>query len=142
MPFATLTQTFGSDLETMNVFISYSLEDGEFARKLISRLAKAGLEVWDAASQVSPGDNWALETGKALEKSDAMIVLISPASAKSHTVQKEIEYALTSKRFQDRLIPVVVRPTSKFPWILQHMQMEKGQPAEVSKRILSRLKAA
>jgi TIR domain len=126
----------------MNVFISYSLEDGEFARKLISRLAKAGLEVWDAAAQVGPGDNWALKTGKALEKSDAMIVLISPASAKSHTVQKEIEYALTKERFQDRLIPVVVKPTTKYPWILEHMQMLRGEPAEVSKRILSRLKKA
>jgi hypothetical protein len=112
----------------MNVFISYSLEDGEFARKLISRLQKAGLEVWDAASQVAVGDNWALKTGKALEKSDAMIVLISPASAKSHMVQKEIEYALTKERFQDRLIPVVVKPTTKYPWILEHMQMERGNP--------------
>ena len=126
----------------MNVFISYSLEDGEFARKLISRLKNAGLEVWDAASQVGPGDNWSLEIGKALEKSDAMIVLISPASSKSLMVQKEIEYALTKERFQDRLIPVVVRPTSKFPWILERMQMERGEPAEVSKRILSRLKKA
>ncbi len=131
-----------SDLEPMNVFISYSSEDGEWAQELISRLKRAGLKVWDAASEVAAGDNWSLKIGKALEKSDAMIVLISPDSARSPWVQREIEYALTSERFQDRLIPVVVRPTSKYPWILQRMQMEKGKPAEVSKRILSRLKAA
>jgi hypothetical protein len=124
----------------MNVFISHSSEDADWARKLTARLKRAGLKVWDA-SQVSAGDNWALEIGKALEKSDAMIVLISPASAKSLTVQKEIEYALTTERFQDRLIPVVVKPTSKFPWILHRMHMERGEPAEVSKRILSRLQS-
>jgi hypothetical protein len=126
----------------MNVFVSHSSEDGEWARKLMQRLERAGLEVWDAASKILPGDNWALEIGRALERADAMIVLISPASAKSPTVQKEIEYALSSKRFQDRLIPVVVKPTNRFPWILQRMQIEKGELADVSKRIVSRLRAA
>jgi hypothetical protein len=126
----------------MNVFVSHSLEDSEWARKLIARLELAGFEVWDAASRISAGDNWALEIGKALEKADAMIVLISPASAKSQMVQKEIEYALTTERFQNRLIAVVIKPTRKFPWILERMRVESGKPTEVSKRIVSRLKAA
>jgi hypothetical protein len=126
----------------MNVFVSHSLEDSEWARKLIARLERAGFEVWDAASQISAGDNWALKVGNALEKADAMIVLLSPSSAKSPVVQKEIEYALTTERFQNRLIPVVVKPTRKFPWILDRMQVETGEPTEVSKRIVSRLKAA
>jgi hypothetical protein len=37
-------------------------------------LEKGGFEVWDPAARLTPGDNWALEQGKALEDAEAMVV--------------------------------------------------------------------
>ncbi len=124
----------------MSVFISYALEDQEWARELMSRLSESGIEVWDPAAQVFPGDNWALKIGQALEKSNAMVVLLSPAAAKSEPVQRDVQYALGSKRFKNRLIPVMIKSTTRFPWILKDLQVERGTPLDISKRILKRLK--
>lgn len=103
----------------MKVFLSYSSEDREIAQELASKLSKAGLDTWDPAEALFPGDNWALRIGEALEESDAMVVLISPTSVKSEHVQHEIQYALGAARYKGRLIPVVVKPTKDMPWILK-----------------------
>jgi len=124
----------------MNVFLSHAPEDQEWARELASNLRRRGIKVWDSASELSPGENWHLQVGKALEEAQAMIVLISPAAAESEELAHEIEYALTSKRFRDRLIPVIVKPTKKLPWILDRLNPERGEPSQVSERIAERLK--
>ena len=124
----------------MRVFISHSYEDKRWADQIAAKLKQAGLYVWDPEAELFPGDNWHLEIGKALAAAEAMIVLMSPAAAESKMLREEISYAIGSKKFKDRLIPVIVRPTSKMPWILKTMNPEKGDPAEVSKRIIRRLK--
>ena len=106
----------------MKLFLSYSSSDRELARGLISRLVAEGFEVWQD-EEVAPGDNWALAIGKALEESDAMIVLLSPDAAKSEWVGRDVEYALTSPRYRNRLLPVVVRPTRRIPWILRKLPL-------------------
>jgi hypothetical protein len=44
-----------------------------------------------------------------------MIVLVSPAAITSDLVKREVEHALTSDRFQDRLFPLIIRPTKHVP---------------------------
>ena len=126
----------------MRVFISYSDEDRRWANQIAARLKQAGLHVWDPESELAPGDNWPLEIGKALASAEAMIVLMSPAAADSRMLQEEVSYALGSKKFKNRLIPVIVKPTSKMPWILKKLNPERGDPAAVSARIIHRLKMA
>jgi hypothetical protein len=128
--------------KTVRVFISHSDEDKRWANEIATKLKEAGLHVWDPDAELYPGDNWHLEIGKALAAANAMIVLMSPAAAESKLLREEISYAIGSERFRDRLIPVVVRPTNKMPWILKTMRPEKGSPDEVSKRIIQRLKAS
>ena len=99
------------------VFLSYAAKDREFARRIASKLSALGLTVWDAAEKVAPGDNWLLEMGKGLQQSDAVVVLLSPASMASESVQREIEYALSTAKFENRLIPVQVKPTRELPWM-------------------------
>jgi len=107
----------------MKIFISHSESDEKWARLLRSRLSEEGFEVWNSASDIAPGDNWLLKSGKALEAADAMIVLLSPDSAKSDSVRSEIEFALGSPQFRDRLIPLLVKPTEDIPWILRKLQI-------------------
>ena len=110
----------------MNVFISYAQADEEWAQSLRSGLAKAGFEVSDPAGEVAAGENLHLEIGKALKRADAMVVVLSPDSASSRSVRAEIEYALGSSQFRDRLIPVLVKPTDNLPWILRKQRFVRA----------------
>jgi hypothetical protein len=103
----------------MTVFISHAAADEKWADLLLKKLPEQGIDVWNFRAEMPPGANWGLIYGRALEDADAMIVLLSPDSAKSSAVSYEIDYALTSPRFRDKLIPLVVRPTTKIPWILE-----------------------
>jgi len=102
----------------MRIFVNYSWKDKEVARDIKSRLAAEGFDVW-RDEEVMPGDNWPLAVGGALDESDAMVVLLSPDAMDSETVVHGIQYALAESRFENRLFPVVVRPTRKIPAILR-----------------------
>jgi hypothetical protein len=121
----------------MKLFLSHSQADREVARKLSSRLSAAGFNVWEG-EEVGPGENWALAVGKALEEADAMIVLLSPRAMKSDALGHEIEYALASPRYKNRLIPVLLRPTRRIPWILRKLPLIRlyEDPEEGADRIV------
>lgn len=119
----------------MQVFLSHVKSDGDWARELSQQLSAAGIRVVDPFNELLPGDNWSLKIGQALDESEAMIVLISPEAVKSDWLRSEIQYALGSEKFQNRLIPVEVEPTDDFPWVLRHLQWVGGNPAEAGRRI-------
>lgn len=110
----------------MKVFISHSHADAPLAAKLSEGLERSGLDVWDPVRNVLPGDNWAAEVARALEESQAMVVLLTPHSINSPYVRREMEYALGSRNYSNRLIPVVVEgtanlPKGQVPWIVRQM---------------------
>ena len=55
-----------------------------------------------------PGDNLGHEVARALEESQAMVVLLTPEALHSPWVKWEIECALSGTRYRNRLIPVLV----------------------------------
>lgn len=123
----------------MQVFISYSHSDSPLAARVSKALREAGLQVWDPEVNVLPGDNWPAEVGRALEESDAMVVLLTPNSISSPYVKAEMAYALGSKSYRNRLIPVAVGgrdqlPRSEIPWIVRKLHWvdlpnpETGEP--------------
>ena len=133
----------------MKVFISHSHETKALAKKLGEALKRAGLEAWND-EEILPGDNWAQKIAQALEESQAMVVLLSPDSLDSTMVRREIEYALSTKHFNKRLIPVLVGseddlPLEKLPWILNHLNVIKlpayGRQEEGIDRITQALQA-
>jgi hypothetical protein len=138
------TLQFRSEFPRVKVFISYSGSDEKYAERLREALAKHDVQVWDPASQIAPGENWGLKYGKALEDSEAVIVLISPAAVKSDVVRHEIQYAVSNAQFRDRLIPVLVRPTNEIPWILRKLRViGADQDAdETARRIAKELRKA
>ena len=73
-----------------------------------------------------PGDNWAADVARALEESAAMVVLLTPNGITSPWVRREIMYALGTKRYSNRLIPVSVGsreniPEQELPWIVRQL---------------------
>ena len=110
----------------MKVFVSHSHADAELAALVSEALRNEGLEVWDPDLNLLPGDNWAAEVARALEESDAMVVLLTPDAIGSPWVRREMEYALGAKRYSNRLIPVAVGdrdriPAHDIPWIVRQL---------------------
>ena len=109
----------------MKVFLSHSSLDHELAQAVASALRKAGFTVWDPTTEILPGDNWAEKIGRALEESEAMVVLLTPAALAAESVRRDIEYALGNVRFKGRLIPVLPQPFDELksaPWILKRLK--------------------
>ncbi len=110
----------------MRIFISHAARDKELASQLADQLTQAGFAVWNAAQEIAPGDNWGRELGRALDESDLMVALLTPGALESEFVRSEIQYGLTSKNFDQRLIPVLVgyvtfAAGTDVPWILLKM---------------------
>jgi hypothetical protein len=110
----------------MRVFISYANKDRELAAKLAEQLSQAGFEVWNPAEEIAPGDNWAKKIGEALDGSDVMVVLVTRGSLESDSLRGDIQYGLTSKKFEHRVVPVLVgyvtfNAGEDVPWILLRM---------------------
>ena len=112
----------------MKVYLSHAHSDERLAEKLSRILEDAGLQVWDAAREIMPGDNWAATLGNALQESQAMVVLVTPDAMRSKWVRWEIEYALGQTRFRECRIPVFVGDPDDLekedvPWILRRLKV-------------------
>ncbi len=118
----------------MKIFLSYAQKDATLASQLAERLKKKGFTVWTSGEEVMPGDNWAKKIGKALDESELMIILLTPRALESEWLRQDIDYALGSKKFEDRVFSVFVGPTLELnkdmPWILlklPHHQIESAR---------------
>ena len=122
------------------IFLSYAQTDRHLAEMLAKDLTAAGFTVW-SDQEIMPGGNWARQVAAALDESEAMVVIVSPAAAKSESVRREIEFALTSPRYAGRLIPVVAKPTSQMPWILDRLRpvSVKKDASGISRQVIEAL---
>ena len=122
------------------VFLTYARADEGAARELSASLQAAGFNVWDPEREILPGDEWTSSLKRALDTSDAMVVLLSPDAFQSRSVRQEVEYALVDERFSGRLIPVLVRETKDYPWILKSLNVIRYQnPQEAGRAVVNLL---
>jgi eukaryotic-like serine/threonine-protein kinase len=88
-----------------DVFVSYSREDQEVARRFAENFASEGLSVWwDQA--LNPGEAFDQVTELALEEARAVVVLWSKHSVNSRWVRAEATQASAN----NRLLPVMIEP--------------------------------
>ena len=125
----------------MRVFLSYARADRVFASKLGRELGKAGHEIW-TEREILPGDNWAKEIDSALRRADAIVAIVSPEALSSEFVSREWQFALGQEKFQNRLIPVVVKPTEDMPWIFDRLQaVRTSSPQRAASELAERLRS-
>ena len=90
----------------VNVFISYSRKDIDFAKRLTGELQKSNLDYWIDWEGIPPTVDWQKEIEKGIEEADAFVFLISPDSVNADACRQEIEHAVKNGK---RLIPLIIR---------------------------------
>ena len=91
----------------VEVFISYSRSDNDFVRQLHGELAKRGVEAWVDWEDIPPSAEWWQDICSAIEKTDAVVFVMSPDSIASRVCSDELAHAI---RHNKHVIPVVWRP--------------------------------
>ncbi|MEA2235674.1 MAG: hypothetical protein QOC81_398 [Thermoanaerobaculia bacterium] len=106
------------------VFLSHSVKDKRFLRKLTGVLRGHGISVWFSEHGILGATQWHDEIGAALARCDWMIVILSPAAIASRWVKREVTYAVEEPRFDGRIIPLRVRACSakELSWVLPQIQ--------------------
>ncbi|MEM9807610.1 MAG: TIR domain-containing protein, partial [Cyanobacteria bacterium P01_D01_bin.56] len=98
---------------SLDVFISYSRSDGEFARKLNNELQKHGKKTWFDQESISAGtQDFEQEIYHGIEKSNNFIFVISPRAITSPYCDREVAYAA---QLNKRFITVLYREISSNP---------------------------
>lgn len=92
------------------IFISYKtgLDDGltATANAIRKDLEQNGYEVWMDKSKMVAGEDWDTQIYEAISKTDVVVLLLAPPTAKSDWVRREIDVARGAQVF---VLPVVIR---------------------------------
>jgi len=88
------------------IFVSYSRKDSVAARKLINAFKEMLYDVWVDWEDIPPATRWMDQIEEGIEKSDAFIFFISPASIASEVCNIEINHAA---KYNKRIIPIVLK---------------------------------
>lgn len=102
------------------VFISHSHNDADFAELLKLHLEKNGIECWMDNERLKIGQDWREEIDSGIEKSKAIIVIMSPDARKSEYVTYEWAFAWGKGI---KIFPIMLNQTSLHPRLesLQYM---------------------
>jgi hypothetical protein len=90
----------------LNIFISYSRDDIDFADQLEAALRSHKYEVTLDRHGISGGEDWKSRLGVLIGDADTVVFVLSPASARSEICAWEVSEAV---RVGKRIIPVVCR---------------------------------
>jgi WD40 repeat protein len=104
------------------VFVSYSRRNKNFAERLARDLSDAGLDVWVDWRQIQGGELWQDEIMRGIERSEMLVVCLSPAAVASEWVQREVN---TAREQGKHVIPVMavdafkeLQQTESLKWLL------------------------
>ena len=98
------------------VFLSHSSRNHAFATKLAGTMRDHGVPVWYSKSNIVGAQQWHDEIGRALERCDWFVVILSPSSVKSRWVKHELVYALNDSRYESHIVPVVAITLLPLNW--------------------------
>src|SRR5438552_3078570 len=106
------------------VFLSHASADRPLADAVVRTLRAHGIAVWYSTTDLRGAQQWHDEIGRALQRSDWFVVLLSPAAVRSPWVKREVMYALSAVEFVDRIVPVMVRrcKLETLSWTLNSLQ--------------------
>jgi hypothetical protein len=107
------------------LFLSHSNLDRQFADDLAVVLRRHAIPVWYSQTNILGAQQWQDEIGAALQRCDWFAVILSPQSAGSMWVKRELSYALEQNRFENRIVPITYQPSDyeRLSWTLSLFRM-------------------
>ena len=90
------------------VFTSYSRRDTEIVDTIVGKMTEAGISVWIDREAIKAGNQWRVQIVQAIDTCQAFVLMLSPNSAASDNVRKEIDLAQDSGR---TIFAVMLEPT-------------------------------
>lgn len=93
----------------MTIFLSYSRGDAQQADDWVANLEQFGYRVWIDRAGIRGGQQWMATIVRSIQEAQAVILLLSPNSARSDNVRREIDIAVQAKK---RIIPVEIQATA------------------------------
>ena len=104
----------------MAIVISYSHTDKDFVERLAAGLIKRRHNVWLDRWELRAGDSLIDRVQEAIDKADALLVVLSKASVESDWCKKELSVGLTRELEEHRVVVVpVVIEDCKIPAFLR-----------------------
>jgi hypothetical protein len=94
-------------LSERTVFLSYARHDVEVAALLEQELGARSIHVWRDETSLRAGEAWEAALKRAVRSADCVIVLVSPASAESDVVRRELHWA-TSEMALGEMVECIV----------------------------------
>lgn len=76
-----------------HVFISYSRRDRELVDVIVDKLEGTGLDIWIDRDDIRAGRQWRMQIVEAIDTADSFVLHLSPHSAASKNVRKELDLA-------------------------------------------------
>ncbi|HLZ11332.1 MAG TPA: toll/interleukin-1 receptor domain-containing protein [Candidatus Acidoferrum sp.] len=106
------------------IFLSHSAKDRTFVVKLTEFLRRQKVNYWYSAHHIAGADQWHDEIGRALQRCDWFLVVLSPNSVRSTWVKRELLYALQNESYSGRIIPLYFKRCdyAKLSWTLSSFQ--------------------
>ena len=106
------------------VFVSHSHADQPFAERLVDVLRHHRVPFWYSDADIRGAQQWHDEIGRALQRCDWFILVLSPDSVASRWVKRELLYALEQERFDGRIVPLLHRAcdSEQLSWTLTQLQ--------------------
>lgn len=98
------------------IFVSYSGKDKTFVDQLVADLRKNGLEVWEYSNGIKAGESIPSKIGTELNRADYYVIVLSPNSAASKWVERELNSAIeieNSRSGSEFIIPVLYQEVER-----------------------------
>lgn len=89
-----------------DIFISYSRRDLDFVKRLYDYLTAQGISAWFDQTSIEIGDQWRETIVNGIMGCKIFVVVLSPDSAGSKNVRKEIDLA---ERNEKKIVPLIWR---------------------------------
>jgi hypothetical protein len=96
------------------VFLSYAVEDRTVARQIADALQQQGVRVFFDETALVAGTDFRKELTQALEKSAAVVAVLSDNSTRSTWVEQELQLALHNV---PHVFPVLLDPAGRGTWV-------------------------
>ncbi|BAP55871.1 TIR domain-containing protein [Thioploca ingrica] len=92
----------------IDVFVCYDSQDRAIRDPIVQALSRYAITTWTHDQDIQKGTDFARAIEQGIENADNFLLLISPQSAVSEYVQRELAHAL---KYHKRIIPLRIAPT-------------------------------